>query len=302
MRATERQPCLFAIVAVVVCAVLQAPAPSAASMIRYDFEGPLFSDPPQPVLDHCVVEQDGLYHLFYLRGNPAVNIGHATTTDFVHWNLEPPVLSTGTWDNQALWAPFVVQPPGGGWIMYYTGVNLLNAQQSGLAFAGELDDWSKWPNPVYHPAPAWAEWTETGFSHGRDPHVLEYNGQFYMFVTAKTKTNRGAVACAVSTNLLDWQDIGPIYVHDSWHVLESVFILQRPNGKFHMFFTEEGVYGTSHMYSDSLLGGWDIATRRIIDAGHAPQITDTHLGQMFSRHNVYNDAHGTLRYMLRFTP
>jgi FlgD Ig-like domain len=69
-----------------------------------------------------------------------------------------------------------------------------------------------------------------------------------------------------------------------------------------MFFTEEAVNGTSHMYSDSLLGGWNIATRRVIDPGHAPQITDTHLGQLFSRHSVYNDAHGTLRYMLRFTP
>jgi hypothetical protein len=300
MRATERSIPFLVIVAVV---AFMTPAPSSAAMVRYDFEQALFSDHPQPVLDHCVVEQDGVYHLFYLRGNPAVNIGHATTTDFVHWNLETPVLSLGTWDSKALWAPFVMPLPSEGWAMYYTGVNLLNAQQTGMALSSDLATWFKWPpTPVYHPDPLWAEWTEAGFSHGRDPHVIEYNGQYYMFLTAKTNTNQGAVACAVSSNLLDWQDIGPIYVHNSWHVLESVFILQRPNGKFHMFFTEEAVYGTSHMYSDALLSGWNIANRRVIDNGHAPQITDTHLGQMFSRHNVYNDGHGTVRYLLRFTP
>ena len=274
----------------------------ASAMVRYDFEGPYFSEPGQPVLDHCVVQQNGVYHLFYLRGSPAVNIGHATTIDFVHWELLPPLLAPGTWDSKALWAPYVIPLTTGGWAMYYTGVNLLNAQQSGLATSTSLFNWSKWPDPVYHPDPVWAEWTEDGFSHGRDPHVLVYDGHYYMFVTAKTKNNRGAIACAVSDNLVDWQDIGPIYVHDSWHVLESVFILQRPNGKWHMFFTEETVNGTSHMYSDSLLTGWNIATRRIIDGGHAPQITDTNLGQMFSRHAVYNDAHGTQRYVLRFTP
>ena len=303
MRATERHllRSFFAITVAFVAMWALIPA-RAYAMVRYDFEGPFFSEPGQPVLDHCVIEQDGVYHLFYLRGNPAVNIGHATTVDFVHWNLLPPVLAPGTWDSKALWAPYLFPLAIGGWAMYYTGVNLLDAQQTGLALSNSLMDWYKWPTPVYHPDPIWAEWTESGFSHGRDPHVLQYNGRYYMFVTAKTNTNRGAVACAVSDNLVDWQDIGPIYVHDSWHVLESVFILQRPNGKWHMFFTEEAVNGTSHMYSDSLLSGWDIATRRIIDGGHAPQITETNLGQMFSRHAVYNDAHGTQRYVLRFTP
>jgi hypothetical protein len=304
MRATERHSLrsLSATAAALAAAWALAPGPAGAELVRYDFEGTFFSEAPQPVLDHCVVEDDGVYHLFYLRGNPAVNIGHAITTDFVHWDIEPPVLTLGTWDNKAMWAPYLIPLANGGWAMYYTGVNLLNSQQAGISWSTSLYDWFKWPDPVYHPDPVWAEWTESGFAHGRDPHVVLYDGRYYMFNTAKTNTNRGAVACAVSDNLLDWEDIGPIYVHDSWHVLESVFILQRPNGKWHMFFTEETVNGTSHMYSDSLLTGWDIGTRRVIDFGHAPQITDTHIGQLFSRHAVYNDSHGTQRYVLRFTP
>ncbi len=273
----------------------------AGALVHFDFEQPMFTEPPQPVLDHCVVEQDGVYHLFYLRGDPAVNIGHATTTDFVHWDLQPPVLTTGTWDNKALWAPFLYRGNLNVWTMFYTGVNTYNSQQTGEAISTDLFNWNKLPGPNYHPDPSWAEWVPDGFAHGRDPHVLEYNGRYYLFVTAKTNNNQGAVACAVSDDLYHWQDIGPIYVHNSWHVLESVFILPR-NGKFSMFFTEETVNGTSQMVSDSLLSGWDITTRRIIDPGHAPQITPTPWGDMFSRHAVYNDNHGNYQYVLRFSP
>ncbi|HEU4929829.1 MAG TPA: FlgD immunoglobulin-like domain containing protein [Candidatus Krumholzibacteria bacterium] len=299
MRPTEHCRGLFIFVFVAALSVTVFAVPGQA-LIRYDFEGPFFSEPPQPVLDHCVVEQDGVYHLFYLRGNPAVNIGHATTQDFVRWDVQPPVLVPGTWDSR-LWAPYLIQAQNY-WLMYYTGVNLLGAQQSGLAVSTNLFDWTKWPNPIYHPDPVWAEWVENGFAHGRDPHVIQYDGRYYMFVTAKTNTNRGAVARAVSDDLINWEDIGPLYVHDNWHVLESVFILQRPNGKWHMFFTEETIAGTCHMYSDSLMSGWSTVNKRVIDGGHAPQITDTHLGQMFSRHAVYNDQHGTLRYVIRFSP
>ncbi len=286
------------IVSLVLAAATSA---GAAGYVHFDFEQPIFTEPPQPILDHCVVEQDGVFHLFYLRGNPAVNIGHATTTDFVHWTLQPPVLAPGTWDNKALWAPYLFSPSPGTWFMYYTGVNTVSSQQTGLAYSLDLFSWYKWSDPIYHPDPSWAEWSDTTFAHGRDPHVIEDNGHYYLFNTAKTNTNQGAVACAVSDDLIHWTDIGPMYVHYTWHVLESVFILKR-NNKYNMFFTEETVNGTSQMTSDSLFSGWDISQRRIIDQGHAPQITSTPWGDMFSRHAVYNDLHGNYQYVIRFTP
>ncbi len=286
-----------------ILAILIAGIPvGAGALVHYDFEHPIYTEPPEPVLDHCIVEQDGLYHLFYLRGNPAITVGHATTTDFVRWTKEPPVLSPGTWDNMAMWAPQLFRHPDTNWwYMFYTGVNTAFSQQSGVAFSKDLNSWFKYPDPLYHPDPAWAEWTGTTFSHGRDPHVIEYRGRYYMFVTAKTTTNRGAVACAVSDDLIHWQDIGPIFVNTTWHVMESVFIFQHEN-RFQMLFTEENNGGTSQMSSDSLLSGWDISTRRFIDNGHAPQVTQTHLGEMFSRHAVYNDNHGNYQYVIRFTP
>jgi hypothetical protein len=282
--------------AAVVCLLPAA----ASSLVRFDFEQRYFHEKPLDVLDHCVVELNGEYHLFYLRGNPAVNIGHAKTRNFVDWEILDPVLGTGSWDNLALWAPCIIAAPGNEWYMFYTGVNTAFSQQAGVALASNLYDWLKLPSPVYHPDPVWAEWSDSTWCHGRDPHVIEYQGNYYMFLTAKTNDNRGAIACAESHDLINWTDIGPLYVHDSWHVLESVFIMER-NGKFHMFFTEEAVYGTSHVTCDSLFGDWDMANRRIIDPGHAPQITELSDGtEMFSRHAVYDNGYGVQYHTIRF--
>ena len=286
------------IATIAACYLLFAAAPAPA-LTHFDFEQPYFSDSPEPVLDHCVVWQDSVYHLFYLRGNPAVNIGHATTTDFVHWTLQPPVLTTGSWDN-VLWAPCLINI-GNAWAMYYTGVNSFGAQQSGVAFSNDIYHWIKYSDPVYHPDTSWAIWNSNTWCDGRDPHVMKIGDTYYMFVTAQHKWYKGAVACATSTDLIHWTDQGYIYLHNSWHMLESVFILQH-NGLFHMFFTEEGVYGTEHMSSPTLFGGWDPSKEDYIDEGHAPQITDTPDGPIFSRHSVYNDNHGVYRYVLKFSP
>jgi predicted GH43/DUF377 family glycosyl hydrolase len=276
------------------------PPATAHSLVKFNFEQRYFHEKPLDVLDHCIVETGGEYHLFYLRGDPAVNIGRAKTTDFKEWETLDPVLQPGTWDDYALWAPHLVSIPNFGWYMFYTGVNTSHAQQTGLAYSNDLNSWGKLPWPVYHPDPVWAEWDEGAWSHGRDPHVIEYNGKYYMFLTAKTNNNLGAVACAESNNLLSWTDIGPLYVHDSWHVLESVFIMER-NGKWHMFFTEEAVYGTSHVTCDSLFGDWNMSNRRIIDTGHAAQITTLSDGtEIFSRHAVYDNGFGVQYHTIRF--
>ncbi len=289
-------PCL------IVCFYLLLCANSPQALVHFDFEQPYFSEPGFVVKDHCLVRVDGVYHLFYLRGNPAINIGHATSTDLIHWALQDPVLyvEPGTWDELALWAPQIIQTGSSDYIMYYTGVNNVFSQQTGLALSANLYQWGKVPWPIYHPDPSWAEWSDTTWSHGRDPFVFEHDGTLYMLITAKTLTNQGAIASAVSDNYVQWQDNGPIYVHDTWHVLESVQCIHR-NSKFHLFFTEEDVFGTSYMMSDSLYSGWDISTRTIIDLGQAAEVDLFDDEYLFSRHITYYDE-GELTYIIRFDP
>jgi len=272
---------------------------TATALVRFDFEQKFFNEPGQPVLDHSVVLADGIYHLFYLRGSPAINVGHATTTDFIHWTIQPPVLQRGTTWNRLLWAPHVYWG-NGQWNMFYTAVANTGTQQTGVAFSTDLYNWVMLDYPIYHPDPSWAEWSPDYFTHGRDPHVMEYNGKYYQFLTAKTWNNRGAVAMGESTDLINWVDIGPVYTHNIWHVLESVFVFKH-NTKWQMMFTEEVVLGVSVMNSDDLFTGWDIATRNVIDPGHAPQATLLPNGErMFSRHTIYQHPYGEYLYNIRF--
>jgi hypothetical protein len=278
----------------------------AAEGVHFDFEQKFFEEYGYEVKDHCLIRNGSTYHLFYLRGNPAVDIGHATSPDLKHWTTLPPLLYTGPdpWDGRALWAPQVIRQPSqlGVYFLFYTGVNFNAAQQTGLAYSTwGLNSWAKVPQPIYHPDPSWAMWSDTlVFAVGRDPYVFENEGTYYMLNTAKTIANKGAIACATSPDMYNWTDVGPLYVHNNWHVLESNFLVQR-NGKFHLFFTEEVVNGTSHMAADSLFGGWDIGTRTIIDAGHAPEVNTFDEGKyIFSRHTTYYDSTVTYHWVIRF--
>jgi predicted GH43/DUF377 family glycosyl hydrolase len=280
-----------------------------AEGVSFDFEQKFFYEFGFEIKDHCLVRDGSTYHLFYLRGvlgYPAIDIGHATSPDLKNWTMHPPLLYTGPdpWDGRALWAPQVVPVPGqpGAHFMYYTGVNFNWTQQTGLAFSTSgLGSWSKFPQPIYHPDPSWAMWGDTLiFAAGRDPYVFEYEGTHYMINTAKTIANKGAIACASSPDLFNWTDIGPLYVHNNWHVLESNYLVQR-NDKFHLFFTEEVVNGTSHMASNALFSGWEIGSRTIIDAGHAPEINTFDEGDyVFSRHTTYYDSSSTYHWVIRF--
>jgi hypothetical protein len=270
-------------------------------LVRFDFEQPYFNEPGLVVKDHCLIRIGSTYHLFYLRGNPAVDVGHATSTDLIQWNVQQPVLSAkpGTWNERALWAPEVMFNPPSEYWLYYTGVNNYFSQQTGMALSLDLYSWGEVPWPIYHPDPSWANWTDSTWSNGRDPFIFEHDGIIYQLVTASTNNNKGAIASATSTDFTNWIDQGPIYIHDSWHAIESVQCIYL-NSKFHLFFTEETVGGTSHMCSDSLYNGWDISDRRIIDLGLAPEIDYIDGKYIFSRHGVYYHGDGSRMYTIRF--
>ncbi|UCH85456.1 MAG: family 43 glycosylhydrolase, partial [Candidatus Latescibacterota bacterium] len=278
-------------------------AAPAQALVKFDFEQKFFTEIGTQVKDHSVIRIGDEYHLFYLRGAPAIDVGHAVSQDLIRWEQVDPVLyvEPDAWDNWAIWAPQIIRDPDGeGFIMYYTGVNNKGAQQSGIALAADMYNWMKLPWPVYHPDPSWAIWDETFWSHGRDPFVFYHNGLFFQLLTAKTIDGMGAIACGVSMDGFAWQDVGPLYVHHNWHVLESIQCIER-NDIFYLFYTEEVVHGTSYMMSDNLLAGWDGTTSTLIDFGHAPEINQFDEGTyIMSRHSIHQDVIEDDVYVIRY--
>ena len=275
--------------------LLSAWAHSSAE-VSYDFEQPVFFEKGQTVKDHALVCVDGLFHLYYTTGDGA-HLGYATSPDLRHWTDAGEILAAGPdeWDRAGVWAPSVVPYPHGPgyYLMFYTGVNAAFAQRTCLAMSHVLHRWNKITEPLFtpfHGDTLWMRWNENEWSNYRDPGFYAEGDTCYLAHTAQTRDNRGAIALARSIDRFRWEDAGALYVHDSWHALESPFVLKRA-GVYHLFFTEETVGGVSHMSSPSLTGGWSILNRSIIDGGHAAEVLDLGADRyLISRHTSYTSA------------
>ena len=273
--------------------VLLLPAAMSAGVF-HDFEQAVLYDPGYEIKDHTIIYRRGLYHMFYIRGDQT-SFGHASSPNLKHWTIHDTVLYTGPeeWDERRIWAPFIVDARGeiGYELMYYTGVNNSIAQSCCLAFSfGSLYNWLKVPEEnftPFHSDTSWSAWSKDTWSNFRDPHFFEDGEYQYLLHTAWTKDHYGAIALSRSTDFLNWEDVGPLYVHDSWHVLESASLVKF-GGRYHLFFTEEMVGGISYMSSDSLTTGWDIDERMIIDNGAAVEFFQVSSDRfLISRHTNY---------------
>jgi len=272
---------------------LSIPGPRAEALVRFDFERKALYIPGVQVKDHSVVIDDGLYHVFFIKGNEK-SFGHAVSPDLEHWEVLEDVLLAGpdSFDENFIWAPFVITyPPKPLYrLMYYTGVNQYIAQRTALAISTNINSWTKASEALFipfHGDTTWMQWSETSWSNFRDPCIYVEGDTCYMVNTVKTKDGVGAISLHTSTDYFNWKDNGPLYVHDNWHVLESPYLIKY-DGKYRLFFTEEEVGGVSYMFSDSLRSGWDITKRMIIDSGHAAEITMLPGGNfLLSRHTSY---------------
>ncbi|MDI6808720.1 MAG: FlgD immunoglobulin-like domain containing protein [Candidatus Eisenbacteria bacterium] len=279
--------------------VLLLSSPCSALVI-FDFEQMYFFEKNYRVKDHCFVKIDTLYHLYYIRAPLAPDgpqfedsLGHAISTDLIHWTILPPVISVqpGTWENEAVWAPHVIQGLDMKYYMFYTGVNSSIAQATGLATSTDGFTWIKWPgNPVYIPDTTWAQWSTNSWSDCRDPFIFFENGLYYMLITTKSKTGQATIACATSTDLVNWTDRGPICAHEGRRPadpMESPFLVKKFN-KYHLFFSVYEADGTSYLSSDSLLSGWDFSERTLVDRGGGAEVFGVEQTQLFSRYKTFN--------------
>ncbi len=306
---------------VVVAALALALAPAAArglELFHADFEQRFFGEPRRLVTDHTIIQDgSGLYHIFYTiaisgqgwpqRGN-AIDFGHATSNDLIHWTVEPRVLAirVGTWKDRNLWAPHVVPAPGGGYLMTYTGVDSNLVQSTGAASSPYLFAWTDLSvtEPAYHPDPAWAQWQLGQWSDGRDPFVFPVGNRLALISTALADDeytgsgDRGAVSYAFSDDGVHFTDVGfPLFINNSVRTLESTSIHRRDN-RYFLFFHESGYSGVRYMQSPGLVSGWDKSTTRILDPlAFAPSdvITTADNATLMSR--VYDaDLSGVIIY------
>ena len=306
MVSIERNRILLAVLAAVVSFGVPG---RCGGFVRYDFEQRYLVLPGRYMKDRCFIKRGADWHSFMIVGSDStigwsipgneVTFAHVSTRDFRHWTPHPDVLAAGTlaWDERNIWAPDVIRW-GGGFRMYYTGVDSSVAQSMGVAESDDLFDWRLSPlDPLYRPDSSWAAWRPGTWSNCRDPDVFRIGDTLYALNTCSTRGGKGAIDVAVSTDGLAWRDRGPLFVNDADSVLESVQLIER-EGRWYLFFSEQDVLGVSVLRAPSMNGPWIKGERRVMARGQAAELLGDAPATLVSRHASYRSAGGRVRYVV----
>jgi beta-fructofuranosidase len=302
-------------------AVLFAP-PLAGAQVRFDFEPRAFVPGDHYVKDHAFVKAGDRYHIVYTTGTDSLGrghqpgneiyFGHASSPDLRHWTVHDPILAgpgpRAEWEERNRWAPHLVPRAGGGFRMYYTGVNRRVAQAIGLAeppadfsatpgVMGAPDYFLPIPeNPVFRPDTAWARWSPTSWANCRDPFVFHDAGADWILVTATARDGRGAIGLGRSTDGgRHFVDQGPLYFGQVGEALESPQLAEI-DGRWFLLFSPDRRRGTWAIEGKGPRGPFDETTLAPLMNSIAPEILHDGNDVYLASHDSYRHQTGERRY------
>jgi len=206
--------------------------------------------PGQQIGDTWFYAHAGTFHCFYLTCDVSIprhsswDIGHATSTDLVHWTVHPLALKKGAadaWDDN-LATGSILRWSDRFWMAYCAG-NLAHVGV-GLAVSDDLFTWTRWPaNPVTRIDPRYYEPIGSGsrpFPHWRDPFLFVAGDWVYHYVCASATQGhadeRGTLGLACTQNMTDWQVLPPPIVEPVSQELECPQVIAG-NGAYHLIFS-----------------------------------------------------------------
>ena len=232
------------------------------------------------------LEHAGRMHLFHLqrlehespRPQPEEDwLGHAVSTDLLHWQEQPLALgpnAPGTLDDLQPWTGCVLGHQGT-FYMYYTmraSADLSNGQRIGLATSRDLTHWQRHPgNPVIEPDPRYyvshAKPLPPGAVSPKDlprvPGVVDCRDLFVVpdpqgrgwlgFYAARVPAEEGPEGAVVATvrsdDLVHWQHLPPAFVPRKYNSIEvpDVFCLE---GRWFLTCLTGNQYGNRGLFSD----------------------------------------------------
>jgi len=271
--------------------VLAALPGHATVYTSYDFETPSYGGYGHRLADHQLLKQGSTWHLFYTELKTPLNaqtkIGHAVSTDLIHWTERPTVIAQGAdeWCVNGTWAPHVLASPAGGWTMLFTGVNEFGSEAIAALNSGDLDNWQLAPeNPVFIPTDPGTRWGAGFACDCRDPYVYFQNGTYTMLYTATTNPpKRPMIGKAESLDLIHWVDMGPFAVDSltgTMTMLESSSLVFGQN-RVELHFTRNNA---QMLTAPTSAGPWNFANIVPVDPlGGASEIVKDGSVTLFSR-------------------
>ncbi len=164
--------------------------------------------------DHTVFWHDGYYYLASIYIPRENRFAYGRSADLCSWEDLSPILSQripGTWDEMAVWSPFVYEE-GGVYYMYYTGVTSDFTQSIMLATSTNPADPTSWQprGMIFQPHHAGMIWQNGQWANCRDPMLLKVVDTYYLYYTGLDQDG-GIVGIATSSSPLGpWYDWGAI--------------------------------------------------------------------------------------------
>jgi sucrose-6-phosphate hydrolase SacC (GH32 family) len=212
--------------------------------------------------DHSVFWHDGFYYVVanYLPGER--QFAYARSQDLCNWEELSPVLSQrtpGTWDERAVWAPFVFEE-GGIYFMYFTGVTKDYTQSIMLATTADPSNPQSWQvqDLLFQPQHLGTSWAPNTWADCRDPSILKFGSLYYMVYTGRDVDGR-IIGLALSTSPAGpWLDWGAVVTEpDPVGMLESPALFQR--GQQVYLFYNDTLNGERYRIASHPGGPWSQA-------------------------------------------
>lgn len=246
--------CLAALVIAVAALPRDARAGGAVASVD-PVRGMMYTNVPYRPKEFAFVrDDDGLFHLFYMRHNMYAenedtekDIGHAISTDLMHWTQLDSVLMVqpGTWDSSHVWAPTIIRD-GPTWYMFYAGVANQPFpwnwyQRIGVATSTDLMHWRHYDEPVLtgHMLPwAFADSSQMDGAQLRDPFVMDdpdHPGDWRMYFVTEAAAARGQLIVGTARSqrgFTPWTDSEPLWCTDAahyWGWVESPHVFRHDN-------------------------------------------------------------------------
>jgi hypothetical protein len=210
------------------------------------------------------------YHLQHRRPGvaPALfderNLGHATSTDLIHWTEQPPAFGpdpANPKDDCQPWTGSAIWHEGKGYL-YYTmrgSADQCRIQQIGLATSRDGNRWERYPgNPIVVPDPRWYATAERpvpgvldcrDLAVVRDPQRNAWYGLYATRVPGEELAETSVIGCVRSTDLIHWEHLPPAFAPGKYACVEApdVFFL---NGRWYLTALTGHYYGNRGNFSD----------------------------------------------------
>ncbi|MEA3402052.1 MAG: hypothetical protein U9R79_12520 [Armatimonadota bacterium] len=266
--------------------------------------------------DFWFLEGPDVLHLYYLEleqpphdERAEVGIGHATSTDGVHWSERGRVIGRGepgAFDDAAILAGSAVTV-GGRYYMLYTGLSRADSvQRTGVLTSGDMVHWERFAEvPVLEPDERWYETApDVGpdeWVSWRDPCLwwCEEEGAWYAFITATERgdgprNERGCVGLARSEDMMQWEALPPVAAPGLCRAHEAPQVVRIGARWYLLYSTHLWAYsdeararkplrwqrsGTHYLVSDDPLGEWRVPQVDVV----AGAMADSHHGAKAQR-------------------